>query len=129
MSRDDHEFQFLAGSIAKAAEAEAEYHRKRLAFWETEYEVAVATVKKTAFVEVKTYPVTGGQRADVSVNYGDPSAYKRMVEAFDKIDTHRTAMERFITDARVYGTQTQRTYDLSVADVHYFRLGGERRPT
>lgn len=72
--------------------------------------------------------MTGGKRADVVVDHGDPSAYKRMQEAFEKIGNHREAAERYETDARIYETQRDRTYELSADDVHYFRLAGEPRP-
>lgn len=129
MSRDKHEFQFTADWIAKAAFGEAEYHRDRESYWKAEYASAVSRVKETAGVEVRTFPVTGGERADVVVNYGDPAAYKRMGEAFDKQQQHRVAAERYETEGRIYGTQGQRTYELSPDDVHYFRLGNEARPT
>ena len=128
MSRDKHEFQFTATAIAGAAAREAEYHRAREEYWRNEYRKATETVKATASVEVKTYPVTGGERADVVVNYGDPSAYKRMTEGFQKAGAHRQDAERYETEARIYGTQGDRVYELSGTDVHYFRLGGEERP-
>lgn len=128
MSRDKHEFQFIASVIAAAATVEGQYHRDRMEFWSGEYDKAGATVKATAKVDFKTYPVTGGERVDVVVNYGDPAAYTRMQEAFGKIAAHRKEAEQFETEATVYGTQGDRSYELSSLDVHYFRLGGDARP-
>lgn len=124
--RDKHTFQFQADQIAKAAKIEAEYHRQRNLFWGAELEKAVAVVKKTARIEVKEFAITGGVRFDVAVEYGDPSAYRRMQEASEKAYRHRQACERFETDARIYGTQ-DRVYELSTEDVHYYRLGGGER--
>lgn len=127
-ARQEHRFQFSASVIAQAAEAEATYHEVRYNWWAEEYRAAVERVKATASVEIRTYAVTGGERADVVVNYGDPAAYKRMGEAFQKIQEHRQAAERYRSDARIYATQGDRTYELDTVDVYYFRLGGEARP-
>lgn len=129
MSRIDHEFQFFASVIAEAAKKEATYHRERWEFWNAEYAKAIATVKDTASIEIVTFPISGGERADVVVKYGDPAAHKRMGEAFTKMQEHRKDAERYETDERVYATQVdKRVYELSTDDVHYFRLGHNRRP-
>lgn len=127
-ARQEHRFEFPAAAIAQAAEAEASYHEIRASWWTAEYGMAVEKVRATAFVEIREYEVTGGKRADVVVNYGDPAAYKRMGEAFQKWEEHRLAAERYRTDARLYRTQAGRVYELDTDDVHYFRLGGEARP-
>ena len=61
------------------------------------------------------------------VDYGDPAAYSRMGEAGRKIQEHRAAMERFVSDAALYGTQGDRIYDLDAEDVAHFRLNGRER--
>jgi len=127
MSRERHLFQFHAVQIASAARAEAAYHDERRKWWETEQELAIAEVKATTSLEVKEFEITGGKRIDLSINYGDGAAYRRMKESGEKIATHREAAERFETDARVYGTQGDRIYELETADVHYYRLGGGPR--
>lgn len=136
-ARSEHRFQFSASQIAAAAKQEAEYHEARVKFWQAEYASAVQTVRATAGVEIKEVAVTGGMRADVVVHYGDPSAYRRMQEAFGKIQDHRVAAERYRTDERVYGSQVggaearvmrDPAYELDTDDVHYFRLGGDPRP-
>lgn len=127
-ARQEHRFQFPATVIAQAADTEAKYHEVRHNWWTEEYRAAVARVKATASVEIKTFLVTGGERADVVVNYGDPAAYKRMGEAFQKIQEHRQAAGRYRSDAHIYNTQGERTYELDADDVAYFRLGGEARP-
>ena len=125
--RNEHEFQFSASEISDAAADEADYHEKRIAYWEDEYEKAIATVEATASVEVKRRDITGGQTVDVVVNYGDYDAYLQMQRAFKKIATHRDALERFQSDEQVYATQGDRVYELSLEDVHYYRLGGGPR--
>jgi 2-iminoacetate synthase ThiH len=125
--REKHLFELPADKIAAGAKAEAEYHRKREAYWKEEYAASLEIVKNTASLEVKEVSVTGGVRAQVSVKYGDPAAYSRMDEAFGKIARHREAAERFETDAKTYGTQGGRMYELDTADVHYYRLGGGPR--
>ena len=127
-ARTEHRFQFSASAIAAAAQAEAEYHKQRMAFWADAYGTAMTTVQATARVDFKEYQVTGGVRIDAVVTYGDPAEWKRAQEAWGKIHEHRQAADRFITDARIYGTQGERIYELDSEDVHYFRLGGEARP-
>lgn len=127
MSRSDHEFQFAAPAIARAAQAEAEYHEGRASYWEGEFDSSFKRVKETAGVEVKEMNVTGGKRFDVTVDYGDMAAYRRMNEASAKVQTHRDAAEKFRSDEKVYGSQNGRVYELSADDVHYFRLGGGER--
>ncbi len=128
LGRQAHLFQFEASKIAEAARAEADYHRGREAWWRSEYLTAAQRVKATATIEVRTYRVTGGERADVVLNYGDPAAYKRMGEAWQKVAEHCDAAGRYASDAQVYGTQAARSYELTLEDVHYFRFGGEARP-
>lgn len=127
MSRSDHEFQFAAQDVAKAAKAEAEYHEGRIAYWDAEFEQSFKRVKETASLEVKEMNVTGGKRFDVAVDYGDMTAYRRMNEAANKVQTHRDAAEKYRSDEKVYGSQDGRMYELSADDVHYFRLGGGER--
>ena len=124
--RQEHEFHFSAAVIAKAATEEAQYHREREAYWRSEYETSIQRVKETAGVKFIEREVTGGKRIDIVVDYGDPAAYSRMQESFNKIESHMGAAERYESDARVYGTQS-RSYTLSPEDVHYFHLGGEPR--
>jgi hypothetical protein len=76
---------------------------------------------------IKRLHVTGGERIDVAVDYGDPTDYRRMQEAFEKWQEHSIQAERYRSDAEVYGTQNGRVYELDTADVHYFRLHGGPR--
>jgi hypothetical protein len=127
MGRAEHEFQFAAEEIATAAAAEASYHEGRETYWAEEFDKSFKRVKETAGVEVKEVNVTGGKRFDVAVDYGDMTAYRRMNEASQKMQTHREAAEKYRSDAKVYGSQNGRMYELTADDVHYFRLGdGER---
>jgi hypothetical protein len=124
--RSKHLFQFRSDRISKAAKAEAEYHASRENWWRGEYAKAVARVKETAKIEVRTYPVTGGDRADLEINYGDMAAYKRMQEAWGKIASHRQEAEQFRMDAEVYSSQ-DRVYEMDAADVLHYRLSGGPR--
>lgn len=125
--RTNHLFQFEAQRIAAAARAEADYHEKRAEFWQTEFKKSVARVKDTASIEIKTFQISNGERADVSVNYGDLSAYRRMQEASEKIHSHRQKAESYRMAAVTYESQGQRRYDLDGTDVLYYRLGGGPR--
>jgi hypothetical protein len=127
MGRAEHTFQFPAEQIEEAASNEAAYHEKRLAYWTEEYETAIKTVEETIGATVKRQPITGGESVEVVIDYGDPSAYRRMQQSFRKMAQHREDAERFRTDQRLYGTQNSRAYELSTDDVHHFRLGGEAR--
>ncbi len=69
-------------------------------------------------------PLTHGYRIEVAVNYGDPSAYNRLQEAFRKIGAHREAAERYRSDQQVYYTQGECLYDLALDDVQYYHLDG-----
>lgn len=124
MGREEHTFQFTGARIALAAKEKRRYHEERRAYWNTEFDVSLATVKATCGVKISEVAVTGGKRVDVHVDYGDIGAYKRMNEACDKIQQHRIAAERYASDARLYETQGNRAYELSPTDVHYFGLNG-----
>jgi hypothetical protein len=125
--RSDHEFEFPAVKIAEAAKAEAGYHEQRRDYWQGEYDAAVEIVEKTCGAKVEKQAITGGYTVSVVVDYGDPAAYQRMTQAFRKWQSHLEEAERFRTDARLYGTQNGRVYELSTEDVHYFRLGSGPR--
>jgi hypothetical protein len=125
--RASHKFQFNANIIAEAAEAEAAYHDERVVYWEDRLRVALATVKATIGAKVVESEVTGGKRADVIVDYGDPEAWREYQLAYGKVRTHKEAADRYLTDARLYGTQSVQTYELDSDDVHHFRLGGQER--
>lgn len=127
MGREEHEFQFPANKVAEAAAREAEYHEQRAAFWEGERDQSFKRVKETASLEIKEQNITGGKRMDVTVDYGDMAAYRRLNEAVGKIESHQSAAERFRAEEHVYGTQGDRAYELTAKDVHYFRLGGGER--
>ena len=125
--RTKHTFQFPAEKITEAAAAEAEYHDMRAQYW-TEEQVAAATrVMEEASVKLVRQQVTDGERMEIVVDYGDPTSYRRMQEAFAKIGRHKAAAEQYRVEARVYGSQEKRVYDLDAEDVRYFHLGGEPR--
>lgn len=124
--RNKHLFQFRAGRIADAAKAEAAYHQDRLNYWTAELNKAVIRVQETASVKVVMQEVTGGAQPTVVVDYGDPAAYSRMLQAGGKIRDHDTAMKRYTSDADLYSTQ-DRIYELDGDDVAHFRLNGRER--
>lgn len=126
--RDEHLFEFPAAEIAEAAKAEAEYHEERAAYWRKEMENATEVVQQTAGVKIKKLIITGGWRPEVVVDYGDPSAYSRMQEAWNKVAKHETLAEQYRTAENVYNTQNGRLYELDTRDVHYFRLNKAPRP-
>lgn len=125
--RTEHLFQFTAYKIASAAAIEAEYHEQRVMYWQTEMDEAYKRVEATMSARIQQQPITGGWRADVVVDYGDPAAYRRLNEAGNKIHSHREAAERFRTEQQIYETQRERMYDLDTDDVHHYRLGGGPR--
>jgi len=105
------------------------YHAERAKYWQGEQQKAAAHIRETATVVVSEAPVTGGFRMHVGVDYGDAGDYLRLGEAYEKWQSHRDAAERFRSDAEVYGTQGDRVYELSLDDVHHFRLHGGERET
>lgn len=125
--RNEHTFQFKANQIAEAAEKQALYHEKRLAFWKKEYDHAVVIVEKTIGAKLIRQRVTGGYRIDVVVDYGDPTAYKRLNEAFEKMESHRESAEQFHSDHQVYSTQADRSYEMALDDVQYYHLDGREQ--
>ena len=122
--RNEHTFQFKANEIAEAAMKQAIYHEKRLAYWEIEYDDNVDIVRRTIGAEIVKRQLTRGYRIDVVVNYGNPSAYSRLQEAFEKIGTHRESAEQFRSDQQVYSTQGDRIYEIDLNDVQYYHLDG-----
>ena len=122
--RDEHTFEFKAIEIAEAAEKQAVYHEQRLKYWEKEYDSAVRIVQNTIGAKLVKQRLTRGYRVEVVVNYGDPSAYSRLQEAFRKIETHRKSAEEFRSDQQVYSTQGERFYELALDDVQYYHLDG-----
>ncbi len=122
--RNEHTFKFKANQIAEAAEIQAIYHEKRLAYWEKEYNDNVLIVEKTIGAKLVRQQMTRGYRIDVVVDYGDPSAYRRLNEAFEKMESHRELAEQFWSDQKVYSTQGDRSYDMDLGDVQYYHLDG-----
>lgn len=127
MPASEHQFEFTASVIARAAEAEADYHEAREGYWSLEYDEAVARVEATCYAKVARRSVSGGYVADVVVDYGDPVAFSRMQEAFRKMEGHRDSAAQFRIDAQVYGTQGERLYELATADLMHYRIGAPAR--
>lgn len=125
--RSTHKFQFSASAIAQAAKIEAEYHRERLAHWQERLSAAARRVEETISAKLVKTEVTGGERYSAYVDYGDREAWDELQTADGKIQEHRRALDRYETDARVYGTQGDHAYELDTDDVHHFRLGGQER--
>jgi hypothetical protein len=123
--RSEHTFQFTAGEIAAAAMREAEFHAKRQAWWNAEYQKA-ATEAKEKGVEVRAYAVSGGERAEMVI---DPALQTRINECYGKRLQHQTAADQFRMEAAAYGSQlTTKVYDVDTDDVQHWRLaGGERQ--
>lgn len=126
-ARTEHKFQFKASEIAAAARAEAEYHEGRVSHWAARRDAALARVTETARVKVTEMQVTGGTQANLVIDYGDPEAWHEYQVAYQKVQSHTAAAERYRTDQRVYATQADRAYELDTDDVHHFRLGGQPR--
>lgn len=126
-NRSEHRFEFSAREIAAAATTEAGYHRTRIAHWTERQSAAVERVRETITAKLTKHEVTGGERWAATIDYGDPGAWEELNLAASKIETHRHALDRYETDARVYGTQGDRPYELDTDDVHHFRLGGQAR--
>lgn len=123
--RAAHLFEFAAAAISAAAEKAASYHTQRVAWWKAEQAKAQAVVEATASVSVRPVPVTGGERIDVVVNYGDPAAYARLQECCGKWQRHQAQADRYRVDAQLYGSQSAgRLYELTADDVAHFRLDG-----
>lgn len=126
--RTRHKFTFEAEEIARSARDEADYHRDRLAHWTQRAEQALTRVRETIGAKVVTHAVTGGdEMASIDVDYGDRSAWDEYQLAVVKTRAHRQAADRYETEARIYGTQVERTYELDTDDVDHFRLGGQAR--
>lgn len=126
MKRSEHTFQFKAVDVADAAALMTMYHKRRIEYWQKEYEVSIKRVRDTASVKIEEFPVTGGKRVDVVVNHGDPTAYRRMHESFDKIQGHQKSLAAYESDEFVYRTQGERVYELDPADVLHYRLDGSQ---
>jgi len=125
--RAKHLFEFSAELIALAAQSEACYHAARVTWWRSALEEATKRVEATASVSVKRVEITGGWRPELVVDHGDIAAYHRMSEAARKIQDHLAKEERFVSDAKLYGTQGARPYSLDGEDVAHFRLNGRAR--
>jgi len=125
MKRQEHTFQFTGKQISDAAARECDYHTERLNWWGHEQDKAIGAAK-AAGVEVREYEVTGGKNVQIVL---DPTLQGRLQECANKINTHRTAMDRFQIEAAAYGTQPERSYELHPDDIVYFRLAGGERTT
>lgn len=122
--RKEHTFRFTAKQIAEAAGTEAKYHDERAAWWNGEYEKAAVLAKEKG-VEIRHYPVTGGNRAQVVV---DTTLSNRLEEAARKRSDHQQKAERYKVDSAVYASQpAEEPYQLDGDDVMYFRLAGGQR--
>jgi hypothetical protein len=124
MKRKEHFFTFTAEQIAKGARGEAEYHKTRADWWETEYRTAVEAAK-TAGLRVEMFKVTGGERAQMVI---DPSLQSRINECTAKRELHQKLAEQLTIEAASYETQPgAREYTLDHEDIAHFRLAGGAR--
>jgi len=123
--REEHVFLFTAKEIADATKKQVDYHNARTTWWEKEYLRADGELQKTMKIIRKENQVTGGVHIDYSVDFGDQTEYRRMQEAYQKIQSHKQLAQRYEIDRSMYNTQGDRTYELTTSDVHYFHLAGE----
>jgi len=83
--RREWTFQKTGEELEAAAKKRAEYHLKRLAFWEEARDKAEQQIKDSGF-EVRRHTVTGGERAEVTI---DPGLVARLAECERKMEQHR----------------------------------------
>lgn len=125
MERSKHLFVFTARQIANAASARAVYHAARADEWRIEQGRAADAALAAASIKVKSFAVTGGERVELVVDYGDAaSEARRMSEAFEKWQGHQHQADEYRSDAVVYGSQpNDREYELDPDDVYHYGLG------
>jgi len=125
MKRNEHIFQFTGKEIAKAAQAEFDYHVERIVYWKGEQDKAIALAKASG-ISVTESQHTGGKSVQVTV---DPTVTLRLNECASKITTHQNAADKLQIEASSYnsGVNYKRVYDLHPEDVIYFRLAGGPR--
>jgi uncharacterized coiled-coil DUF342 family protein len=129
MKQNEHLFRFDGSQIAKAAEAERDYHKDRLTYWRVEQDKEIEKAKAlTATVRVQEQAITGGKRVQVIADItGVQEINWRLIECGNKIDSHRSKADEYHLKAAAYGTQPNREYELDPSDVQYFRLAGGTR--
>jgi hypothetical protein len=125
--RDSHKFQFTASQIAFAARREAEYHGERLKHWLDRESAALEKTRGGLSARIVEQQITGGVTYTTVVDFGDPEAWKELQLACQKVQAHRRDMDRFTSDATLYGTQADRVYMLDTDDVYHYRLAGQGR--
>lgn len=122
--RKTHSFMFPCEQIAEAAKTEATYHDQRAAWWNGEYEKAVADAQK-AGLRIEKFKVTGGERAQMVV---DPTLQGRISECEQKRAGHQKLAETLTVEAASYATQPKgMPYALDNEDIQHFRLAGGPR--
>jgi hypothetical protein len=126
--RAGHEFHFTAKQIAENAKAEADYHQDRYDHWKERRDAALPKVRETITAKlVETARSGGGFDYAVATNHGDPEAWTELTTSQRKMDTHLSEVTKFRGEQRLYETQGDTGFNLTGADVAYFRLGNHDR--
>ena len=116
--RHEWKFSFTGQDLYSAADEKAVYHETRLEFWTAEFVMAEEKVKSTG-VDVREYPVTGGNRLELVI---DPTLQARYEECHKKLQMHEMMADEFDRYARAFELNVDALFDLDADDIRYFGL-------
>jgi hypothetical protein len=117
--RRDWAFPFTVSALVGACEKRLAYHEERLAFWNAAAAAADADLRAHG-IELRDYPVTGGQRVEAVL---DPGRHSRYAECQGKQREHRARADEYrayLVGLACAGTTD--TYDLDADDIVWLGL-------
>jgi len=116
--REKLQFDYTGEALAVACEKKRDHHKDRHAYWTAELEAAKEAFR-SAGVEIREYPVTGGTRLQGVI---DPSVQQRMDECHKKVDEHDRKREEYDRWARGFRANAEAHFALDPDDIAYFGL-------
>lgn len=124
MNRNDWEFEYTASTLAKAAESQRDYRRRRVEVWEGKKAEIMEKIKTTGLTVhegvaagLSSYSNTGQGGASVMV---DVTLQKDLNECVSKIRTHQSAATEYDGWIQVLQANPEARLKLKHADWMFF---------
>lgn len=124
VNRDDWEFEYMASTLASAAEAQRDYRKTRVETWEQKKAEVMETIKTSGLTVhesvaagMANYTTSHQEGAQVMV---DSRLQKDLNECVSKIRTHRAAVQEYDAWAQVLNANPESRLKLKHDDWQFF---------
>lgn len=118
LGREAFTFPYRGRALSAGSARLAAWHREREEFHSAEADRLEIEVRGKG-LELRERQVTGGVQFDAVL---DPQVGAALADHRQRRDSHRQSAERFEAYAAAFDGDPERSYHLTIDDVHYFAL-------